>query len=762
MVSTAGTQATGHKLRLRIPDTAVIEGNVLKAWLYTEKQTGVLHATPRSQLSTSALKRKLQGQHAAYAVDNPHSWVAVAYFANCITRLVTADELEELLSRVYVGAVPEDASRDAAAGQEGLQLLALQGYVIPAKDVRYITTFGGVEGPAMLTQVHSYSNRFSAGASSQEAAEAAAAAIQQALKAEVFGPHEAGACSCLSNCGYAADAGTDTDVTAAGDAAGSVLCGASCGSGAGAIHTADAGRCSVQAAPGSVARATAAALQVLVSYLDKAHGLRVQGMAAEFIRDARQQLWLVGLHSMTLDPQQSRGSAATFTQRWGEFLVGAGPPPAPHPPQHTSYGRSAGGCEEPSCGHAAPASAPAEQQDDGAGSVSGGLSAARRLSPMQQLNRNFFPLLAVDASELPRWRPQSASAVAHGSVRLIRLSSCSPARQRPASSAAAAALSVSMDSTIAGRMSGGVLGSTPGSTAGCALGQAGGARYTSRNAASAARPGAGGNPTSKPTSSDSYSLWMQQPLRPSDSTTAQLACQLEWCKERVQRYAELAEAAQLQAGSTVEQATQHVASVQQELLQLRHDASAASRERRRLQQHMSELEARRSSTGAAMLQLQQQLADVQEQLAQDRATMATMLRQHQQQKQQLEEDVGQLQQQNGELRGVAQQLQARLGEEGEVVSALRAQLVDYKLQMEQMQLQGKKGRSLYNSSSTAGRRGSSTTPPGQLQGAAGSMAMGLSSSGYAFVSSSGLGPGSLDGAGGPQLLGVGGGWSQRR
>lgn len=86
----------------------------------------------------------------------------------------------------------------------------------------------------------------------------------------------------------------------------------------------------------------------------------------------------------------------------------------------------------------------------------------------------------------------------------------------------------------------------------------------------------------------------------------------------------------------------------------------------------------------------------------------------------------------------------------------------YVLQMEQMQLQGKKGRSLYNSSSTAGRRGSSNTPPGQLQGAAGSMAMGLSSSGYAFMSSSGLGPGSLDGAGGPQLLGVGGGWSQRR
>jgi hypothetical protein len=70
--------------------------------------------------------------------------------------------------------------------------------------------------------------------------------------------------------------------------------------------------------------------------------------------------------------------------------------------------------------------------------------------------------------------------------------------------------------------------------------------------------GAGGNPTSKPSSGDSYSLWMQQPLRPSDSVTAQLACQLERAKQQLQRYADLAEAAQLQAGSTVEQATQHV------------------------------------------------------------------------------------------------------------------------------------------------------------------------------------------------------------
>lgn len=74
-----------------------------------------------------------------------------------------------------------------------------------------------------------------------------------------------------------------------------------------------------------------------------------------------------------------------------------------------------------------------------------------------------------------------------------------------------------------------------------------------------------------------------------------------------------------------------------------------------------------------------------------------------------------MQQQNGDLHHSCQQLTSRLDEESEVVSALRAQLVDYKLQMEQMNLQSKKGRSLYTSSSMALRRGGSNTPPGQLQ-----------------------------------------------
>lgn len=142
----------------------------------------------------------------------------------------------------------------------------------------------------------------------------------------------------------------------------------------------------------------------------------------QFIKDAREQLWLVGLHSIAFDPQQSAGSAATFTERWGAFLAGAGPPPAPQLSQHTSYGRSTGSSDCPSSTNAAPATATAQQQRDAAASSSGRGSAAGGASPLQQLNRQFFPLLAVDVSELPSCRPHSAGAGGAGLAGVARVS----------------------------------------------------------------------------------------------------------------------------------------------------------------------------------------------------------------------------------------------------------------------------------------------------------------------------------------------------
>jgi hypothetical protein len=73
----------------------------------------------------------------------------------------------------------------------------------------------------------------------------------------------------------------NTSNTALCDAAALISAASGSPNGTAAGGAADSSSCSVQAAPGSVARAAAAALQVLVSHLDKAHGLRAQGMVAE-------------------------------------------------------------------------------------------------------------------------------------------------------------------------------------------------------------------------------------------------------------------------------------------------------------------------------------------------------------------------------------------------------------------------------------------------------------------------------------------------
>lgn len=90
-------QVTGHKLRLNIPDTAVIHDGVLKAWVYTDRKTSVVSSTPSSSLSCTAFLHKLKSQHTPHQSDNPCGWVAIAYFSNSITRLVNAEGVEQLV-----------------------------------------------------------------------------------------------------------------------------------------------------------------------------------------------------------------------------------------------------------------------------------------------------------------------------------------------------------------------------------------------------------------------------------------------------------------------------------------------------------------------------------------------------------------------------------------------------------------------------------------------------------------------------------------
>lgn len=91
-------QQTGHKLRVSIPDTAIICSGVLKAWLQTNSKTGAVQSVPRSQLSTAALLQQLRSQHAPYDTANPDGWVAVAHFSDGLSWLVDAAGLQQLVS----------------------------------------------------------------------------------------------------------------------------------------------------------------------------------------------------------------------------------------------------------------------------------------------------------------------------------------------------------------------------------------------------------------------------------------------------------------------------------------------------------------------------------------------------------------------------------------------------------------------------------------------------------------------------------------
>lgn len=123
----------------------------------------------------------------------------------------------------------------------------------------------------------------------------------------------------------------------------------------------------------------------------------------QFIQPASQpaseplQLVLVGLPHLSLDPQQSLPGSATFTERWGEYLAGSGPPPAPAPAQHTSFCRA--GVQSVSSGGNNTGQCHSQLQlANWQSTSSSGGSSCRQLgigsnSGLQSLNKRFFPLL---------------------------------------------------------------------------------------------------------------------------------------------------------------------------------------------------------------------------------------------------------------------------------------------------------------------------------------------------------------------------------
>lgn len=108
------------------------------------------------------------------------------------------------------------------------------------------------------------------------------------------------------------------------------------------------------------------------------------------------------------DPQQSKGSTVTFTERWCDFQAGAGPPPAPQLAQCTAFAATAA----MSANFVSRSRPGALAVSTSSTLVAAGSPTAQwaGLSTAKQLNRQFFPMLSLDPGAAPNSRPRSADA----------------------------------------------------------------------------------------------------------------------------------------------------------------------------------------------------------------------------------------------------------------------------------------------------------------------------------------------------------------
>ncbi len=77
-------------------------------------------------------------------------------------------------------------------------------------------------------------------------------------------------------------------------------------------------------------------VQSIISFVERAHGLRMQAVVAEFVQAHSQVFVLLAIHAVQWDAQATRGRLGTFTERWSDYRSGLGPMPAPQPPHKPS------------------------------------------------------------------------------------------------------------------------------------------------------------------------------------------------------------------------------------------------------------------------------------------------------------------------------------------------------------------------------------------------------------------------------------------
>jgi len=633
---------SGLKLRLNMPDTAIIKEGKLQGWWYTNSE-GVVTRASLHEVSPQSLFQKLIGQQTADPAINPFQYVALAHYDSGVSRPLKQHELQHLLGQV---SGPFEPPRPVDAVTE--VPFCLQAYIIPMRDMRYLATYGGTDAATCTTFARRFSARYTHALDDpatvqQVIARAAANATQRAggfdapedralTAEELLVESQLVAMGLLE--ARARQAGEEEGEEQAYDAGGSP---------------------SDEALPASrkAQQETAKAVQSIVSFVERAHGLRAQGIVAEFVQAHPDVFVLLAVHAVQWDARASRGRLGTFTDRWNDYMTGVGPAPAPRPASKKAHApgllRSSDSSmlimTERASGVGLAGTHPL------ASPVNSGRSPPHSPAVTQAHDNTFLTSArpgSAPAMVLHRFRPQTASP----------------------------------------------------------YGGPNNGNYSIRNAVASARRGAGGNPTAAPPSPDSYSLWSPRKSLATETVTGSLTLEVEVLKERLQRQTDVAARAELALTQLAvsSQATQ--ASLMRQLEDARAEAAVAAQGRQELEEEYERLRSERAQLKSELAGAQEELRVARDQLAADRETLVTQVRSAHATQGDLEGVASRARAENEVLREEVSRLQRRLEEEQEVVEAARSQLYDYRQMVTMLQGQLRRGK---NKPAVAGTTGGPTT-----------------------------------------------------
>ncbi|PNW83379.1 hypothetical protein CHLRE_05g245701v5 [Chlamydomonas reinhardtii] len=480
-------------------------------------------------------------------------------------------------------------------------------------------------------------------------------------------------------------------------------------------------------APKRVKDDVAKVLQTISSFVERAHGQRIVGLVAEFVVAAGPgapagmggALALTAVHAVQLDPRASRGRLGTFTERWGDYLEGLAPAPAPQAPARRNQAPSVlrGGDSSLVMTDRATGlllrTSPAAGGGGGLGSAAAAAASSMSVSPYNGASLGVggalspYDRLSINAPPSPSGslfspggaaRGGGGAAVLAASPRLPGAPPSSPGgaltRIYSASPSAAHHRAVAAAGDYTGRP-----GSAPAAVvkvgrhvANSAHSSAANGHYTLRNAMSAARPGGGGNPTGTPGGPESYNLWLNREGAPTDSMSARLALEVEALRERLQRQTDIAVRAEVALQQLAVSSAREAGELRNQVEELRIEVGRLGEAKRNLGSEYERLRTERLGLQAGRSELGGEVDRLREQLAAERETLSRAVRDAGGREEGLEAQLRAAREEREEALGQLGGLRRRLEEEGEVVEALRGQLYDYKQLTAQLQAQVRRGR----------------------------------------------------------------------